>query len=250
MKPDKLMGSYLLHPNWFDMCGRATLTKNESDLEERFDATFYTETILRYNPIPSYNVAPTHVLPYIGSDNPGQFYPGKWGWHMSGNEKGHLLINARIDEISEKKTFVPHLDHGRCLIPLDGYIEWMKNDKSRIPFFLHLQGRELFSVAGLFREETDMSGKNFRYLLLITRPPEEKIGFIHDRMPLILTPGEEKMWLEGDFDPAWIEYFCQPDRNLGILYHRVSPRINSVQNNDPELLKKTEADISIQQTLF
>ena len=60
------------------MCGRATLTKNESDIEERFGATFYTEDIERYNPIPSFNIVPTHPLPFIGQDDDKHIQMGLW----------------------------------------------------------------------------------------------------------------------------------------------------------------------------
>ena len=51
------------------MCGRATLTKNESELEEKFGATFYSEDIERYNPIPSYNIGPAQPLVYIAQND-------------------------------------------------------------------------------------------------------------------------------------------------------------------------------------
>ncbi|MBK7225844.1 MAG: hypothetical protein IPH96_10680 [Saprospiraceae bacterium] len=56
------------------MCGRASLTKTEKELEERFKATFYTEEIERYRPLPSFNIAPTHFTlsshkPYLHNFN-------------------------------------------------------------------------------------------------------------------------------------------------------------------------------------
>ena len=47
------------------MCGRGSLTKVESELEERFDADFYSEDLERYKPLPSFNIAPTHWHPVI-----------------------------------------------------------------------------------------------------------------------------------------------------------------------------------------
>ena len=35
-----------------EMCGRSSLTKNEKELETRFQANFYSEDLERYNPLP------------------------------------------------------------------------------------------------------------------------------------------------------------------------------------------------------
>ena len=57
------------------MCGRSSLTKTEKDLEERFKATFYSEDLERYNLLPNFNVAPTHVMPVITNKDPDHFWP-------------------------------------------------------------------------------------------------------------------------------------------------------------------------------
>ena len=60
------------------MCGRASLTKNESDLEESFGASFYTEDIARYIPLPAFNIGPVQKLPFIAQDDPLHFQIGWW----------------------------------------------------------------------------------------------------------------------------------------------------------------------------
>jgi len=47
------------------MCGRSSLTKTEKELEARFNATFYSDELERYNPLPNFNVAPSHFHPII-----------------------------------------------------------------------------------------------------------------------------------------------------------------------------------------
>lgn len=55
------------------------LTKTEKEIEERFKATFYSEELERYNPLPNFNVAPTHMHPVITSQDPNHFHLFKWG---------------------------------------------------------------------------------------------------------------------------------------------------------------------------
>lgn len=233
------------------MCGRATLTKNESEIEERFGATFYTEDIERYNPIPSFNIVPTHPLPFIGQDDDKHIQMGLWGWNVEfGQETSKLVINARLEEVDLKKTFIPSLYRGRCIIPLDGYYEWIRNDKQKIPYRIILPDGELFSVAGLVREEVDSNGKFVKKLSIVTVKATDDIAFIHDRMPLILTKEEEMTWLDGSFEPDWKQYYSDPGRTIKKKYYKVSERINSVKNNDADLIKQDDSPIYIQQSIF
>lgn len=232
------------------MCGRASLTKNESDLEERFQATFYTEDIERYNPIPSYNIVPTHPLPFIDQNDKTHFQIGKWGWNVQMGPTSKLVINARLEDIDQKKTFIPALNHGRCIIPLDGYYEWVSNEKQKIPYRITLPDGELFSVAGLVREERDKEGNAVQKLSIVTLQATDDIAILHDRMPLILTKEEETMWLNDDFDPDWKLYFADKSRVLSKKYYKVSERINSVSNNDAGLIEPDNSPVYIQKNIF
>ena len=87
------------------MCGRSSLTKTEKELEERFKATFYSEDLERYNPLPNYNVAPTHMHPVITQDDPSSIQLYRWGlipFWAKDMKIGSRLINARMETIEEK----------------------------------------------------------------------------------------------------------------------------------------------------
>ena len=232
------------------MCGRASLTKVESDLEERFEATFYTEDIARYNPIPSYNIVPTHPIPFINQEDKNHIQVGLWGWNVPMEKGSRLVINSRLEEIDQKKSFIPRLHHGRCIIPLDGYYEWVRNGKQKIPYRITLPDHELFSVAGLWREEVNAAGEFVPRLSIVTIKAQMDISFIHDRMPLILSKEEEKLWISGDFEPDWKNYYNDKNRNFALKHYRVSDRINSVTNNDITLIEEETSPIYVQKNLF
>ena len=84
------------------MCGRSSLTKTEKELEERFRATFYSEDLERYNPLPNYNVAPTHMHPVITQEEPHTIHLYRWGlipFWAKDMKIGASMINARIETI-------------------------------------------------------------------------------------------------------------------------------------------------------
>ena len=135
------------------MCGRSSLTKTEKEIEERFKATFYSEELERYNPLPNFNVAPTHMHPVITSQDPNHFHLFKWGlvpfWSKD-NKSGAKMINARIETIAEKTAFKSLLNSKRCIVPMDGFYEWKTEGKNKVPFRIVTKDQAIFAVAGLW----------------------------------------------------------------------------------------------------
>mgnify|MGYP003379531057 CR=1 FL=1 len=103
------------------MCGRSSLTKTEKELEERFRATFYSDDLERYNPLPNFNVAPTHMHPVITQEEPRVIHLYRWGlipsWAKD-TKIGSKLINARIEGIEEKPSFRSAFQKRRCIVPV------------------------------------------------------------------------------------------------------------------------------------
>ena len=130
------------------MCGRASLTRNEKELEERFNSGFYSEDIERYNPVPNYNLGPGQYHPVLTNDEPGMFNVLRWGLipFWAKDEKiGYKMINARAETLEEKPAFRGALRNRRCLIPLDGFYEWEKRQKGiSLPYRFVLQKNEIF----------------------------------------------------------------------------------------------------------
>ena len=82
------------------MCGRSSLTKTEKEIEKRFHATFYSEELERYNPLPNYNVAPGSFHPVITNQDPEYIHLYKWRVGIS-----LIFYNERGYETSQSKTF-------------------------------------------------------------------------------------------------------------------------------------------------
>ena len=108
------------------MCGRSSLTKTEKELEARFQATFYSDELERYNPLPNYNVAPTNMCPVITSKDPSHFNIFRWGlipFWAKDIKIGYRAINARSETIHEKPMFRSAFKQRRCWVVASGYYE-------------------------------------------------------------------------------------------------------------------------------
>ena len=181
------------------MCGRGSLTRVESELEERFDATFYSEDLERYNPLPSFNIAPTNWHPVVIQEDAQHFNYLRWGlipfWAKDPGI-GSKMINARLETLSEKKSFKTSLMKRRCLVPMDGFYEWKKEPSGRkIPMRICTKKKEVFFMAGLYDRWKDPAGNIIPSFTIITCPANHFMEPIHDRMPVILEKEHHEAWM-------------------------------------------------------
>jgi putative SOS response-associated peptidase YedK len=232
------------------MCGRSSLTKNEKELEARFQARFYSEELERYNPLPNYNVAPTHRCPVITSNDSAHFQLFKWGLipSWSKDEKmAYSMINARIETLKEKKTFSSLINAKRCLVPMDGFYEWKKVGKIKIPFRIQTAEQDLFSCAGLWDQWYNEKGEKIHTFTIITLPANEFMSQIHDRMPAILSKDQERHWLDDNLNTSEYISLLQTNPNQNMIMYEVDPRVGNVRENDKALIEKFEKKIEPQQ---
>lgn len=223
------------------MCGRSSLTKTEKELEARFKATFYSDDLVRYNPLPNYNVAPTNMCPVITSSDPTHFNLYRWGlipfWAKDMNI-GYKMINARIETIKEKSTYKSAIAKRRCLVPMDGFYEWKKEGSAKQPYRIVSTKQDLFSCAGMWETWKAKDGELVHSFTVITTPPNEMMNQIHDRMPAMLTPEEEAIWLDEMLSPSEaISLLETPYPSDNMKAYPVDPAVGNVRNNYPELIE-------------
>ena len=222
------------------MCGRSSLTKTEKELEARFQATFYSEDLERYNPIPNYNVAPTHMHPVIGNNDPTHFRPMRWGlipFWAKDKKVGYKMINARIETI-EDKTFKNALEKRRCIVPFDGFYEWQTEGKKKKPYRIIVEHGKLFAIAGLWEKWTSPEGEIVESFTLITQPANTMMSKIHDRMPAILLPGQEKLWIDPTLSAKEALQLIIPYPDESMQAYPVDARVGKVSENDAALIEE------------
>ena len=120
----------------------------------------------------------------------------RWGlvpfWAGRDGTKPPLMINARVETLTQKPMFRDALARGRrCLVPADGFFEWLKtpgktkSKPNKQPMWIHPADGRLIAFAGLWaRNKTE--GASFT---IVTGPPNQLVAPIHDRMPVVLARG-------------------------------------------------------------
>lgn len=220
------------------MCGRYTLVKSAEEVAQRFKLE---EVDSRLSP--TYNAAPSQLLPVITNHSPegvSWFYWGlipSWSKNKSVSQK---LINARAETLNQKPSFKQALQKRRCLIPADGFYEWkILGKKTKVPYRISLLNNELFAFAGLWEEYEDEQGDQIHTFTIITTDANSKISPIHDRMPIILSRDAEKQWLNNSASPEDLMNLLQPYKAEQLKTYTVSSQVNNPQNNSASLIVPT-----------
>jgi putative SOS response-associated peptidase YedK len=223
------------------MCGRFTLTASVDQLIDRFDIEYFLE---QENFQPSYNIAPSQsVVAVINNGRHNKMGYLRWGlippWAKD-MSIGHKMINARSETLLEKPSFRTAYKKKRCLIIADSFYEWKRLDEKRkIPMRIKLKSEELFAMAGLWENWQSPEGKSIFSCTVITTTPNKLVEGIHDRMPVILRPEDERTWLDPSInDTRILEPLMTPlDEKLMEVYE-VSSLVNSPKNNSIELIHR------------
>ncbi|MDF2158287.1 SOS response-associated peptidase [Algoriphagus sp. CAU 1675] len=219
------------------MCGRYSLSKSKIELEERFQA----EMLADFKP--RYNIAPTQLVPVITSQSPKGFSFFYWGITPEFGQNrpvAQKLINAKAETVGEKVSFKNSFQKRRCLIPADGFYEWKRlGKKTKIPYRFTVRDEELFAFAGIWEEFENVNGESQHTFLILTTTPNETVGEIHDRMPVILNKEDEKKWLDSYTSENDLLAMLKPYDAEKMVSYTVSNLVNSVQNDSPALIKKT-----------
>jgi len=177
------------------MCGRYTILHDIDAIAERFGVEPPT-----FDYGPRYNVAPTQGVPIVVNDS-GQrrLTLAHWGlvpFWAKDPSMGSRLINARAETLAEKPAFKYALSRRRCLVPADGFYEWQRTPSGTQPFFVRRRDGELFAMAGLWETWESPDGSPLISSTIVTIEPNELLAPIHNRMPAMLLPEDEKAWLE------------------------------------------------------
>jgi putative SOS response-associated peptidase YedK len=220
------------------MCGRFTLTVDPAELQENFPGVSFPEQYA-----PRYNIAPTQPILAIPNNglNKADFFV--WGLIPSWAKDptiGSRLINARGETLSEKPSFRGAYKYKRCLIPANGFYEWKSQPgtKIKVPYFIHLKSGLPFAFAGLWDEWHSPDGALVRSCTIITTEPNSLMATLHNRMPVILQPGDYARWLDAkpQMPPALQPLIAQYPAEA-LEAHPVSTLVNSPNNDRPELIQ-------------
>lgn len=177
------------------MCGRYMITSTFEAMAGLFEATL-AEGLGEDGPRP--NVSPTETVPAVVSHPDGRaIVPMRWGflpaWYKAPND-GPLLINARAETIATKPAFRDAVRTRRCLIPADGFYEWTGAKGAKTPYVIRPRAGGLIAFAGVW-QDWGHGPERRPTCAIVTTAANAPCAKVHDRMPVVVAPGDFALWL-------------------------------------------------------
>lgn len=233
------------------MCGRFTLTQPSfAELARMLGVAPSEAFSLLYRP--RWNVAPTdpHWIVRLRADrDEREIVQASWGFAPPPSSRGPRrgpLINARSETVTRMPGVRDAFARRRCVVPVDGFYEWVGEAKSRRPIWFGAGDGDLLRLAGLWEPTApgdDRAGAGGLRLTLLTTAANDLVAPVHDRMPVIVGEGDVDAWLGAD--PVLAERLLRP-APAGMLSARaVSRHANSVKNDDPSCLDPWDPTLEI-----
>ena len=124
-----------------------------------------------------------------------------WGlvpsWAQS-TSVGKRLINARAETVAEKPSFREAFRRRRCLIPAEGFYEWLQQKNSKIRVYFELPNGNPFAFAGLWDiwRSRNRIPIYYQSCTIITTRARGSVAKIHHRMPAVLKPDVYDTWID------------------------------------------------------
>jgi putative SOS response-associated peptidase YedK len=228
------------------MCGRYSLaTPDPSSLRARFPIGERVEVRRRFN------VAPGDDVLAVTTDRDGAPRGDvlRWGlvphWAADPSALGLKLINARSETAAEKPAFRDAFARRRCLVLADGFYEWERRpDGTRQPWWVTRPDGEPFAFAGLWAAWHGPPGvEPLRTCAIVTTAAAPSLAHIHDRMPVMLEPGGERLWLDPATPAAVLRDLCVPLHETGT--RAVGHTVNDARYDGPACLEAAAPPLTL-----
>lgn len=190
---------------------------------------------------PRYNVAPSQAVlaARVGDRSRRELVPLRWGlvpgW-SKGPDPRYSMINARAETAHEKPAYRAAFRYRRCLVPTEGFYEWKAEAGAKQPYFIRMRDKAPFALAGLWEHWQDADGNELESCAVLVTEANEVLRPIHDRMPVILLPGDWAAWLDPKHqDVAGLRRLLQPCDPAPMEAFTVSRRVNNARHEGAEL---------------
>ena len=214
------------------MCGRFTLISSVSDLQLKFGFAMEPSDVR-----PRYNVAPTQQVLTVVNDGERRGELMRWGLVPSWAKDvkiGNRMINAVSETAATKPAFRSAFRRRRCLVLADGFFEWRKEGKQRIPLYFSQKSGEPMAFAGLWENWKSPDEDWIRSCTILTTAANSFIEPVHNRMPVILSAETVPLWLDPLTESTEnLQPLLLPAPSELLDVREVSPTVNNVRNDNP-----------------
>ncbi|MHA1947368.1 MAG: SOS response-associated peptidase [Candidatus Hodarchaeales archaeon] len=183
---------------------------------------------------PYYNLKPTNRATVIANEEGYKLFRMYWGY-----TKGFQSYKARSETVHEKKLFRKAFAKKRCAILANGFFEWDRLGKERIPYYFSLKNEPLFGIAGIYNSKLyEEEGKMKYKCAVLTTEPHPVVEKIFHRMPVIFNKKQVDFWLDHEKTQEELSAMLKPYE--GEMNSWIVDTLPSKGDNGPETIKSAK----------
>ena len=185
----------------------------------------------------SYNIAPSQSTIIITNSKFFKIEKANWGMKFFDKRQNQEknIINSRLETIQKKILFKESFEKRRCVIPANGYYEWSVKDNIKIPYFINIPDKEMIYFAGIWKY-FNFKKSSMKVFSIITKPANNLLKEIHDRMPVTLSAEESKDYLDHN-NSDYLTNNVQSILEEYFEFFKISKFVNNPINNSSECIK-------------
>ena len=230
------------------MCGRATVINPDGITEKVYG---FTRRFVPSDWKPRYNLNPREPIPAVYYDPflrervlrtmHWNLIPSK----LENREKvdafdsQYSTFNARIETVASAPTFQDSWRSRRCLVVVDGIIEWVGEKGHKIPHLIRHRERRPIAMAGLWsnwRGNTD--DDSVWSCTVLVKDADDWYSRFHDRMAVLLAPDAYDAWLDPQRKGGQLELLRNSayHKDSELEYFPISRLVNNPAYDSPDCL--------------
>ena len=205
------------------MCGRYVVTNPVSKTKS------LVKTAIKVEDKENYNAHPYQELPVIKKYTNGNALENlKWGLVPSWSKKKEFkpLINARLETIDEKVSFKKLIQLTRCVVVADGFYEWKREERNKIPYYFLRKDKKVIYIAGIYENDQ---------FCLVTEEASKNVLEIHRRQPVILNEKDVNRYLNIELNGS---SFLKECKKPNLEFYEISKEVNKPTNNSISLIQR------------
>ena len=205
------------------MCGRYVVTNPVSKTKS------LVKTAINVEDKENYNAHPYQDLPVIKKYTNGNALENlKWGLVPSWSKKKEFkpLINARLETIDEKISFKKLIQLTRCVVVADGFYEWKREERNKIPYYFLREDKKIIYIAGIYENDQ---------FCLVTEEANKNVLEIHRRQPVILNEKDVNRYLNIELNGS---SFLKECKKPNLEFYEISKEVNKPTNNNISLIQR------------
>jgi len=136
------------------------------------------------------------------------------------------LINARLETIDEKVSFKKLIQLTRCVAVADGFYEWKREERNKIPYYFLREDKKIIYIAGIYENDQ---------FCLVTEEASKNVLEIHRRQPVILNEKDVNRYLNIELNGS---SFLKECKKPNLEFYEISKEVNKPTNNNISLIQK------------